>query len=303
MKHLWYIFECLCENRDALARGVVTISDYGGATIGHFDPGLLRRQHTIMAEVFPLHLRSIHLIYPNEVSQSIGIPLRKRVAGRHLRQRTVVHGGSEKEVLSSLDGYGVGRSMLRADTAAGRDGGEADAQAWVHRRLALEYTREPERPAREQQLDKSTSQPSARTSEVSTTPDSTTGVISGTSASLANRSSPSSPSAPEDDDNERSTALALALVDKMRGPRTDERMSETVKAKIRTPNLSSYDALKAGGFEFPEAEKGTNPNNVIDSDGVSLQQRKNQLSRRLRQTRNAFVDEKERLEREAMGDD
>ena len=71
MKHLWYIFECLCENRDALARGIVTISDYGGATIGHFDPGLLRRQHTIMAEVFPLHLRSIHLIYPNEVGELI----------------------------------------------------------------------------------------------------------------------------------------------------------------------------------------------------------------------------------------
>lgn len=299
MRHLWYNFECLCEHRDALARGLVTISNYSGATIGHFDPGLLRRQHAIMANAFPLHLRSIHLIHPSEVSRSIGIPLRKRVVGRELRQRTVVHEGSKKEVLSSLNGYGVSRPMLRTDV--GGDSDEVDAQAWVHHRLALEYTRQPERPA-QQQHDKSTSQPSSRTWKVSTTPDSTS-TISGTTTSLANRSSASSPSAAEDDDRERSNTLALALVDKMRGPRTDHRMSEAVRAKIRTPDMSSYDALKSGGFDFPVPEKGTNPNDVIDSDGVSLQQRKNQLARRLRQIRNAFVDEKERLEREAMSDD
>ena len=52
-----------------------------------------------------------------------------------------------------------------------------------------------------------------------------------------------------------------------------------VKAKMANPNLPLQDALEAGGFIFV---KDPNSNGMIDLDGTSLVQRKNNLCRRVR---------------------
>ena len=52
-----------------------------------------------------------------------------------------------------------------------------------------------------------------------------------------------------------------------------------VKTKMANPNLPLQDALEAGGFVFT---KDPNSNGMIDLDGTSLVQRKNNLCRRLR---------------------
>eukprot|EP00565_Helicotheca_tamesis_P002594 CAMPEP_0185726980 /NCGR_PEP_ID=MMETSP1171-20130828/2792_1 /TAXON_ID=374046 /ORGANISM="Helicotheca tamensis, Strain CCMP826" /LENGTH=431 /DNA_ID=CAMNT_0028395433 /DNA_START=142 /DNA_END=1437 /DNA_ORIENTATION=- len=49
--------------------------------------------------------------------------------------------------------------------------------------------------------------------------------------------------------------------------------------------MSLLDALRAGGFEFPDLENGGGDDKVLDADSVQLCQRKNQLSRRLRLAR------------------
>ena len=64
-----------------------------------------------------------------------------------------------------------------------------------------------------------------------------------------------------------------------RGKYVDPRMTMAVKAKMANPNLPLQDALEAGGFVFV---KDPNSNGMIDLDGTSLVQRKNNLCRRIR---------------------
>ena len=62
------------------------------------------------------------------------------------------------------------------------------------------------------------------------------------------------------------------------GRKGDPRMHKAVTARLADPKLSLVDALRAGGFDIPLDAEGEH----IMIDGVTLSQRKNQLSRRLR---------------------
>lgn len=80
-----------------------------------------------------------------------------------------------------------------------------------------------------------------------------------------------------------------------KGRKGDPRMHRAVAARMADPTMTLLDALRAGGFNYPLAPPNTgkdgddginNSNsmyNVEDEEGVQLGQRKNQLSRRLRQ--------------------
>lgn len=61
----------------------------------------------------------------------------------------------------------------------------------------------------------------------------------------------------------------------------DPRMHKAVVARLANPDISLFDALKIGGFEYGSNDDAT----LIDSEKVTLGQRKNQLSRRLRLAR------------------
>jgi hypothetical protein len=65
------------------------------------------------------------------------------------------------------------------------------------------------------------------------------------------------------------------------GRKGDPRMHRAVSARLEDPNLTLYEALKAGGFDYPTNDDSS----LIDSEKVTLGQRKNQLSRRLRLAR------------------
>jgi hypothetical protein len=62
------------------------------------------------------------------------------------------------------------------------------------------------------------------------------------------------------------------------GRKGDPRMHQAVAARMGDPNMTLFEALKAGGFTYPD---DNNPNDV-DNEEITLAQRKNQLSRRLR---------------------
>lgn len=62
------------------------------------------------------------------------------------------------------------------------------------------------------------------------------------------------------------------------GRKGDPRMHRAVAARLADPNMTLFEALKAGGFDYPD---DNNPN-YLDSEKITLAQRKNQLSRRLR---------------------
>ena len=55
-------------------------------------------------------------------------------------------------------------------------------------------------------------------------------------------------------------------------------MHKAVAARLKNPEISLFDALKIGGFEYIS----NNDSSATDSENVTLGQRKNQLSRRLR---------------------
>jgi hypothetical protein len=58
-------------------------------------------------------------------------------------------------------------------------------------------------------------------------------------------------------------------------------MHKAVTARLQNPGISLFDALKIGGFEYAS----NNDSSLMDSEKVTLGQRKNQLSRRLRLAR------------------
>lgn len=69
-----------------------------------------------------------------------------------------------------------------------------------------------------------------------------------------------------------------------KGRHGDARMHRAVAARLMNPELSLLEALLQGGFAFPEGAEctGKSDRSILDTDGVLLCQRKNQLSRRLR---------------------
>eukprot|EP00548_Thalassiothrix_antarctica_P008977 CAMPEP_0194136356 /NCGR_PEP_ID=MMETSP0152-20130528/6382_1 /TAXON_ID=1049557 /ORGANISM="Thalassiothrix antarctica, Strain L6-D1" /LENGTH=517 /DNA_ID=CAMNT_0038832973 /DNA_START=76 /DNA_END=1629 /DNA_ORIENTATION=+ len=74
------------------------------------------------------------------------------------------------------------------------------------------------------------------------------------------------------------------------GRKGDPRMHRAVAARLSNPEMPLVDALKEGGFHFPNSD--TNDTTIADSDGVTLGQRKNQLSRRLRLAKQSMSSQK-----------
>jgi len=67
---------------------------------------------------------------------------------------------------------------------------------------------------------------------------------------------------------------------------SDPRMDRAVEARLEDPSLSTEEALRVGGFEFPSLDqKGVAQKDIMDGDNVSVAQRKNNLLRRLRQSK------------------
>ena len=69
--------------------------------------------------------------------------------------------------------------------------------------------------------------------------------------------------------------------------RSDPRMNRALVARLRDPHLSLFHCLCIGGFDFNKDEASE-----LDSDIVTLAQRKNQLNRRLRSYRQRNIPEK-----------
>uniref|UniRef100_A0A7S4QML0 Uncharacterized protein n=1 Tax=Ditylum brightwellii TaxID=49249 RepID=A0A7S4QML0_9STRA len=72
------------------------------------------------------------------------------------------------------------------------------------------------------------------------------------------------------------------------GCKGDPRMNRAVHIRTENPRISLLDALIAGGFTFPASKikrQSKKEGKIYDSDGVSLNQRRNQLSKRLWQVK------------------
>merc|ERR1712216_649141 len=67
------------------------------------------------------------------------------------------------------------------------------------------------------------------------------------------------------------------------GRKADPRMDKAVLTCLENLSRPRMDALSDAGFVFPGHEQGSDAKNPTDAEGISFQQRRDQLNRRLRQ--------------------
>jgi type II secretory pathway pseudopilin PulG len=90
-------------------------------------------------------------------------------------------------------------------------------------------------------------------------------------------------------ENEKANDLLLKASSASRiGRKGDPRMNRALAARLANPSLLLSEALRIGGFEYPSDDDSNN----VDAETVSLAQRKNQLSRRIRMARQQLDQEK-----------
>ena len=229
---------------------------------------------------FPILRKGVHACYPNYVMKLVSSPVRAVLSLRE-RQIFTLHSGTSDRVLASLAKHSIPKTALPTDM-----GGELDVslEAFVAARLTIEG----EGVDSDISLD-------GNTSDVSKEQSGDGGGIDSfkfdptLDPQVASISQPASPQirAPE----ENCTAITKEPI-KIKykshpGRHGDERMNKAVKARQKDPKISLMSALLAGGFIFPQLySPGVKLSKVLDTEGVTVYQRKNQLNRRLREERN-----------------
>ena len=296
------MLECLCNYRSPQTQkeGAVFIMNCQGVAEASFHPLAVINQALLMLEAFPIQLRAIHIVRPGDFTLREVLPIIKLDIGKKHRQRLVVHQGEDDEdVLGSLEEYGLPQSLMKEAL----EEPQPNRKDWIHHRLAQEDAEAyslgeqfvPDLSGRISGLTTTTFGSGVASAASFMTTGGMVGASpyqgylrrSSTVSSAGGRSGADSVGTGEGD-----LALALELIDESRnrsGKAGDERMSRAIKAKIQNPSMSHFDALVAGGFVFPKYKKGTKAADVFDSDNVSLHQRKNQLSRRLRHVRDTVA--------------
>ena len=254
-----------------------------GVAGASFHPLAVINQALLMLEAFPIPLRAIHIVRPSDFTLREVLPIIKLDIGKKLRQRLVVHQGKDDEdVLESLEEYGLPRPLMKEAL----EEPQSNRKDWIHHRLAQEYTEfftgevSLQRGGR-----KFVGLTFAKASDIGTDPGAAND--KNVAGQIVKRKRSSSPSY-----HNRDLALALEIIEDTRsrfGRNGDERMNRAVETKVQNPTMTSYDALVAGGFVFPPMRKGVKASDIYDNDNVSLQQRTNQLSRRLRRVRDTVA--------------
>jgi hypothetical protein len=97
---------------------------------------------SLFRDCLPIKVKAIHISLPfRHPPFNFVLPVLKFILGRSLRQRVVVHHGSDLEVLMGLEKYGISEANV-PPVLGGRYKLEARVAAWLVDRLELESRRE-----------------------------------------------------------------------------------------------------------------------------------------------------------------
>jgi hypothetical protein len=107
-----------------------------------FDRKLACEGLALLRDCLPIRLRLVHLCMPfRRPPFNFVLPVAKFICGKSIRQRMVIHHGSDLEVLLGLENHGIIRANIPAAL-----GGDYNLQAqlteWLADRLELEDRRE-----------------------------------------------------------------------------------------------------------------------------------------------------------------
>mmetsp|Transcript_6046 Transcript_6046/g.12655 ORF Transcript_6046/g.12655 Transcript_6046/m.12655 type:complete len:661 (-) Transcript_6046:84-2066(-) len=305
-KAFFYILEVIAQESEARRCGAVMLFHGNDVKPIHFDPRFVKFAVSSM-NLFPVPWKAFHFVECTAMLNHIVIPALKFVMGKRMRNRCVTHhSGSSRNTAESLRTYALPPERLPSVFPDGKV--VVDIQAWINERYVKEGSdlAAPELELRMEPSSKrirTTSSPHAGASRVSSTHTSASsragpaGNISATSACSSERCEaieskcPSSSLAPAGFEMRKEEAI---LFNKKTGRKADPRMNRAVVLKLRDPELDTFEALIASGFNYPPVEERKSihkkEKDVVDEKGVSLRQRKNQLNRRLKQLRDKYGD-------------
>ena len=323
MMAMWYTMETIIEDEESRNRGLVCLTTAKTYSSGSgMDLKFTRYTRKLVGDIFPVHLRSIHFCHPSKVAHYVIFPALKFVLGKDMRLRFNTHYGTDTEVLMQLETFGLHRSILPAELSGDV---QLDIQQWIHERLSKEYSNEALELGALSSVPLPSIAPAVAqpaTAAAGTSPGVAVPAAGGSESGLDALSLAALVAKPvegvepklkskrrhsqtEDNPNRhvpfklvRQSTKDLADLEevlndtevpksgkKKVGRRADPRMNRSVRIKLRNPEISPFDALLQGGYDYPTPAKGSSAHEIFDSDNVSLHQRKNQLCRRVRQLR------------------
>mmetsp|Transcript_6453 Transcript_6453/g.12521 ORF Transcript_6453/g.12521 Transcript_6453/m.12521 type:complete len:623 (-) Transcript_6453:556-2424(-) len=282
LRGIFYVYHTVCQDPDTRRRGAVILGNYKGAKgagLDSFDTNVFCLGGRFM-QVVPLRVRSFHVCHPSAFMNYAFFPILKFFLGRELRLRLRTHYGSDESVLKSLEAYGMPSDVLPMSAGGSLD---YDVRTWFTEQLFAE-----KQPLSESQAN---GQASAGISEcdveeppkkraASSRSRNTNNQGNGNRVPLPALVASAAQSTPASTNQKKRSSSKRGKGERRgRGKPSDPRMSKAIAIKQAKTSVSLYCALVAGGFVFKEDSK---LNDMVDEDGITLTQRKNNLCRRMR---------------------
>ena len=281
MQALFYIVETILQSPDPARRraGIVALMD--GRDVGrrHFSSQMAR--YAGIWDALPIEMRAHHLCHPSAVQRYVLVPASKFFSPPGPRLRFVMHCGTEEEVVQALGRYRLPRRCLPTSL-----GGTVvlDMHRWVLDRLNLEQQQQQ---ALQFQQALQLQQAVGVAARMESSPLSPNGAHDDSTCNTGPMTKRVKTNVPSGTDSSGAAGSGRLTGRGAGRGRPDRRMKRALELKLANPNMSLLDALVGGGFVFNDEQGGE----VVDTDGVRLAQRKNNLLRRIRL-------EKEKLNKE-----
>ena len=303
VRALMYMLETLLDDDDVRRKGCVALYNAQDVQQQQARRVLTKKLIQQINHVYPIRFRATHMCHPTKFMFYIFLPVVKMFMPKELRVRLQLHYGDTEKVLRELDGFCLSRERV-----PGSLGGDLhySMNQWVLDRMALENQRlmlQIRSTGQYSFASTNTMQPSASTLVEDNDESAAIGPVSsgkrrrgpaakvrskskasGITATLSSSLYAAGKKSKEAKKQASRKAAKSQRLDQIRGPprgkHIDPRMQRAVDAKIDDPSLPLYDALLIGGFVF--RDDPSVKNGMLDIDGTTLSQRKNNLCRRVR---------------------
>ena len=303
VRALMYMLETLLDDDDVRRKGCVALYNAQDVQQQQARRVLTKKLIQQINHVYPIRFRATHMCHPTKFMFYMFLPVVKMFMPKELRVRLQLHYGDTEKVLRELDGFCLSRERV-----PGSLGGDLhySMNQWVLDRMALENQRlmlQIRSTGQYSFASTNTMQPSASTLVEDNDESAAIGPVSsgkrrrgpaakvrskskalGITATLSSSLYGAGKKSKEAKKQASRKAAKSQRLDQIRGPprgkNIDPRMQRAVDAKIDDPSLPLYDALLIGGFVF--RDDPSVKNGMLDIDGTTLSQRKNNLCRRVR---------------------
>ena len=316
--------ETICQDPNLRKRGYILLTDPRNTTLQNSNKKSLQL-FSLITSVMPTSIKGMHICYTNAIVTHLIIPVMKRLLPTEYRLRIKVHSGSTNEVLTSLSGYCLPPDRVPTDmggllvvdnpawmvkrltleTVRQNPLVASSALAGLSVPAPVSTTTSSLVAAAAAQLQQQQQQQQQQSGgtlgfpiNVATLSGHGTGAV-GAVASQVPASVGVGSSVPPAESNGTghfSNLTDRQLYDRIvqerqtnfTGRRADPRMNRALVLSLEDPNLPRLDALVAGGFQFGASRaelEMVSPTAIKDSENVSLRQRRDQLSRRLREVK------------------